>query len=81
MSKSGDKVVSMPVEPVEVGEIKALVEPVRCRGGDITDHLPVEAECIETGVGYVVYECDECGLGVRYYHATDTADPCCSPRS
>ena len=73
--------VAWPVEPVPVGEIKALVEPVRCRGGEAGAHDPVEATCVETGVGYVVYECPECGLRALYYHDRQGSDPCCGPRS
>lgn len=72
--------VSWSVEPFVVSDIRDLVEPVVCRGGETVDHDGVEAGCVETGVGYVVYECPECGLRALYHHSKTDADPCCSPR-
>ncbi|MFB6266918.1 MAG: hypothetical protein ABEI31_04595 [Halodesulfurarchaeum sp.] len=80
MNRPSEQGASQPVEPIVVSEIRDLVEPVRCRGGDVTDHDPVEAECVETGVGYVTYECPDCGFRMTYYHASGEADPCCAPR-
>ena len=80
MAQSDGRTVERPVEPLVVSEIRELVEPVRCRGGDLTDHEPVEADCVETGVGYAIYECEECGFRVKYYHSTEESAPCCGPR-
>lgn len=81
MGRQTEKLVTRPVSPVTVGEIRDLVEPVRCLGGTPSTHDPVETECVDTGVGYVIYECSACGLRVKYYHSSDGNDPCCSPRT
>ena len=72
--------VSLSVEPIVVSDIRDLVEPVVCRGDETGDHEATEAECVDTGVGYVVYECPECGLRALYHHSKSDSDPCCSPR-
>ncbi len=71
---------SWPVEEFSVGDIRELVEPVTCTGGGDEDHEPTEATVADTGVGYVVYRCPECGFRACYHHASGDEAPCCGPR-
>lgn len=80
MSLAIEHDVAWPVAAYAVGEIRDLVEPVVCRGDESTDHEPAVAAPVESGPGYVVYACPECGLRALYHHSKGDAEPCCSPR-
>lgn len=72
--------VAWAVDVYPVNEIRELVEPVMCAGGEGEDHEPVEAEVAESGPGYVVYICPTCGSRVLYQHGKGEKAPCCAPR-
>lgn len=80
MSRPVSADATWSVDAFAVGDIRALVEPVTCTGGEDEQHEPTEATVAETGVGYVVYQCPECGFRACYHHGSGDEAPCCGPR-
>lgn len=79
MSRPVSADATWSVEAFTVGDIRDRVEPVTCTGDD-DEHEPTEAAVAETGVGFVVYRCPECGFRACYRHGRGDEAPCCGPR-
>lgn len=72
--------VAWSVNPYPVNEIRELVEPVICTGGEGEDHEATEADVLESGPGYVLYTCPTCETRVLYRHGKGQKAPCCGQR-
>ncbi|MFB6154099.1 MAG: hypothetical protein ABEJ27_07600 [Halodesulfurarchaeum sp.] len=80
MAVAIDHDVAWSVPVYAVNEIRELVEPVACAGGEGEHHEPAEAEVAVSGPGDVGDTCPSCGSRALYHHGEGEKAPCCRPR-